>query len=96
MSKIIELTETTLPENCYVFKHSTRCPVSFAAAAEVKAAQFDLPLYWINVVEQRSFSNWVEAQYGVVHASPQLLLIKNNNAAKSWSHEQITRDVFQE
>lgn len=96
MSKIIEMSESSLPENCYVFKHSTRCPISFAAADEVKAAQFSLPLYWINVVEQRPFSNWVEANYGVIHASPQLLLIKNNKATKSWSHGQITRDVFQD
>ena len=61
MANIIDLQETNLPNNCYVFKHSTACPVSFSAADEVKAASqsksFDLPLYWINVREQRELSN---------------------------------------
>lgn len=94
MSQIIDLKEHSLPENCYVFKHSTRCPVSFAAADEVRGASFSLPLYWVNVVEQRPISNWVEACYGVTHASPQLILISNGKAVKSWSHGAISKDIF--
>ena len=50
---IIELTEKKLPESCYIFKNSTACPVSFRAADEVKAHTFDMPLYWIDVIENR-------------------------------------------
>ena len=92
--KIIQLAETKLPENCYVFKHSTRCPVSFAAADEVKAAEFALPLYWINVVEQRPFSNWFASEFSVEHASPQLILVQAGVAVRSWSHGEIKKDVF--
>ena len=38
MSEIINLEDKNLPESCYVFKHSTVCPISFGAADEVKAA----------------------------------------------------------
>ena len=96
MSKIIELKSKDLPENCYVFKNSTVCPISFAAADEVKAANFDLHLYWINVREQRELSNWVAENYQVVHESPQLILIKGGKAQSSWSHAQIKVDVFQD
>lgn len=94
MSQIIDLKEKSLPQTCYVFKHSTACPISFTAADNVRLAIFDLPLYWINVREQRDLSNWVASEYGVTHQSPQLILIEEGKATKSWSHSMITSSVF--
>lgn len=96
MSTILELEEKNLPENCFVFKHSTACPISFAAADQVKAASFSLPLYWINVREQRDLSNWVESHYEVEHESPQLIYIKDGKAESSCSHRQVTKEAFNE
>ena len=95
MSKIINLTEKSLPSNCLVFKHSTRCPVSTVAAEEVRAGSFSLDVYWINVVEQRELSNWVAAEYDVVHQSPQLLLLRDSQVVESWSHGSVRRDVVE-
>ncbi len=94
MNNIIELQVEQLPENCYVFKHSTACPVSHAAAARVREASFSLPLYWVNVIEQRSLSNWIAEHYQVEHQSPQLLLIEDGKASDSWSHGGITAEVL--
>jgi bacillithiol system protein YtxJ len=95
MSKIIALEIESLPENCYVFKNSTTCPVSHAAATEVKAATPSLPIYWINVIEQRPLSNWFAAQYAVKHESPQLILIKDGSVAQTWSHGGVKRGVLE-
>ncbi len=43
MSTIISLQEKALPAACWVFKHSTTCPISARAAQEVEALQSDLP-----------------------------------------------------
>ena len=96
MATTIPLTEEALPDNCYLFKHSTACPVSAAAADEVRAMLTDLDIYWVDVIERRPLSNWVAAEYGVPHASPQLLLIRNGEVKRAWSHSAITRDVAQE
>lgn len=91
MSTIIALQEKSLPAACWVFKHSTTCPVSARAAQEVQAMQSELPVYWVNVREQRELSNWVAEATGVRHESPQLILLRGGAAAKSWSHFEITR-----
>lgn len=91
---LIDLTERNLPENCYLFKHSTACPVSHGAAEEVKKGSFNLPLYWVNVIQQRDLSNWVAEKYQVKHESPQLILIKENKPVQVWNHREIYLENF--
>ena len=89
MGTILELKDSALPMDCYVFKHSTRCPTSAAAARVVRAHVFDVPLYWINVIEQRALSDWVASAYAVRHESPQLLEIRGGVVKRSLSHYEI-------
>jgi len=91
VSTIIAMQEAALPENCLVYKHSTTCPVSSTAGHEVRGLETDLPIYWINVREQRDLSNWVAEAYGVTHESPQLILISGGKAARVWSHYEVSR-----
>ena len=83
------LSVEQLPADCFLFKHSTRCSVSAAAADAVVGHRWSLPLYWINVVEQRALSNWASQHYAVEHESPQLLLIRGNRVEKIFNHNQI-------
>ncbi len=53
----------------------------------------ELPIYWINVREQRDLSNWVEEAYGVTHESPQLILLKDGKPQQVWNHSEIKRDT---
>ena len=92
MSTIIALQEKALPGACYIFKHSTTCPVSAHAAGEVQAMLSELPIYWVNVREQRDLSNWVAEHCGVRHESPQLILLRDGKPEKVWSHFEISRD----
>ncbi|MCC6955062.1 MAG: DUF2847 family protein [Deltaproteobacteria bacterium] len=86
---IIPLEDKALPTECYVFKHSTRCPVSTAAASVVRLYQWGLPLYWVNVVEQRELSGWVADSLGVRHESPQLIRISAGKASGVLNHSAI-------
>lgn len=90
MAQIVELSAKSLPKDCYVFKHSTRCPISASAAGVVRAHAFDLPVYWVNVIEQRDLSDWVAATFSVPHESPQLLEIRDGAVRKSLSHYEIS------
>ena len=90
MDNIIPLQARELAAECYVYKHSTACPISAAAADVVRGYSFDLPVYWVNVIEQRPLSNWVADAYGVRHQSPQLLKISGGHVAQHWSHFDIT------
>ena len=90
---IISMETKALPADCLVYKHSTTCPVSTTAGNEVRAMKTDLPIYWINVREQRDLSNWVAETYQVTHQSPQLLLIRGGKVEKVWSHYEVSRTV---
>lgn len=92
MSSIIPLETESLPSDCYVYKHSTQCPISGAAADVVKAHNFELPVYWVNVIEQRPISNWVAEHLDVIHHSPQLILIKDGKVIKNITHRDITSE----
>jgi bacillithiol system protein YtxJ len=94
MGTVINLQLQELPDDCYVFKHSTACPISTTAAEEVNAASYSLPLYWINVIEQRALSNWVAQAYNVVHESPQLLRIRGGKIDGTWSHRDVKKEVL--
>jgi bacillithiol system protein YtxJ len=91
MSTIIPLGEKSLPPACYVFKHSTTCGISAGAAREVRTMTTDLPIYWINVREQRELSDWVAQTYSVTHESPQLILIRDGKAQQVWNHYDVNR-----
>lgn len=95
MASIIPLEKAELPSTCYVFKNSTICPVSKKAAEEVHKFSLAIPLYWINVIEQRPLSNWIAETYQVKHESPQLLEIKDGKVVKVWNHHQIKQTVVQ-
>jgi bacillithiol system protein YtxJ len=91
MSTIIPMTEKVLPATCFVFKHSTTCGISAGAAREVRTMTTELPVYWINVREQRELSNWVAETYAVAHESPQLILIREGKSQQVWNHYDVHR-----
>ena len=90
MSTIIELDKEELPPDASVFKHSTRCGTSAAAASAIRSANLDLPVYWINVIEKRALSDWVAARLGVRHESPQLIEIRGGAVKRVLTHGAIS------
>jgi bacillithiol system protein YtxJ len=95
VSTIITLNEKSLPVECLVFKHSTTCGVSARAAKEVESLKTGLPIYWVNVREQRDLSTWIADTYQVTHESPQLILLSGGKAARVWSHFQVNRELIE-
>ncbi len=96
MSVPIPLENKNLPPTCFVFKHSTTCPVSARAATEVKEMRTGIPVYLIKVREQRELSNWVAETFGVTHESPQLILIREGKMEEVWNHGEIRREDIKE
>ena len=84
------MTEEGADDNCYIYKHSTTCSISAAAADVVRSHAWTRPVYWVNVIEQRPLSNWVATRYGVRHESPQLLKVTDGKVEAHWSHFAIT------
>ncbi|ASV32007.1 bacillithiol system redox-active protein YtxJ [Maribacter cobaltidurans] len=77
-----------------IFKHSTTCGVSrmvlnmFKTSYGLEPSQMDF--YFLDLHAHREVSNEVVKRFGVVHQSPQLLIIKNGVVVAHSSHGGIS------
>ena len=77
-----------------IFKHSTRCMISGLVLNRLERdwpgqLDNDLPVYFLDLLRHRPLSDAIEARYGVEHASPQVLLIRNGACVHTASHLEI-------
>lgn len=77
-----------------IFKHSTSCGISrmilnmFKKEYNLEEGQMDL--YFLDLHAHREVSNAVAAKFGIMHQSPQLLILKNGVVVKHDSHGAIS------
>ena len=76
-----------------LFKHSTRCSISRMALkgfeSEYDIEENDLKVYYLDLLANREISNEIANRFGVIHQSPQVLLIKNGEVVYHTSHSDI-------
>lgn len=92
-----DLEELFGQEAVILFKHSSACPVSWAAHAHVlrflKTHQ-SVPVYLVPVLRERAASRQIADRTGVRHESPQIIFLRNGVAAESASHGAITESLL--
>lgn len=93
------LREASNTETVLIFKHSTQCPISSMAHAELEkfaAAAADVRIGLVRVIEERPVSQGIEAALGVQHESPQAIFLKNGQPVWHDSHRKITQEALQQ
>ena len=87
------LTKTSEEKPVIIFKHSTSCSISAMAKNrlernwQVPADKADV--YYLDLIAFRNVSNKIAEKFSVMHASPQVLVIKNGEAVYDNSHYGI-------
>lgn len=85
--------ENSLEKPFLLFKHSTRCSISSMVITRFQnnwSTEKNLcDLYYIDLIEFRSISNEIEKLTGVVHQSPQAIVIKSKKVVYEDSHTSI-------
>lgn len=76
-----------------LFKHSTRCNISADAYDELR--QTDTQLYYLDLLRYRHISDEIARRYGVVHQSPQVLVISKGVCIFNESHWRIRAAVLE-
>ena len=76
-----------------IFKHSTRCSISRMALKNFER-EYNIEMgnakpYFLDLLEHRDISNEIASRFGVMHQSPQLILIKQGTAVYDTSHSDI-------
>ena len=88
-----QLVHESTEKPLVIFKHSTRCPISsmaldrFNDAASEIAAESNLVM--IDVIDYRPTSLHLADALGVMHQSPQVLVVHNEKAVYDNSHNGI-------
>lgn len=96
-AQLAEIDQLSAGKPVLILKHSTRCNISAAALARLERSnppeQLE-PAFYLDLLQYRSLSNAIEARYGIEHASPQVLIIRNGKCVFDTSHFGIVfRDV---
>lgn len=95
----VDLDRLLNGELVVVFKHSTACPVSWAAHAHVVRFHKhhpDVPMYLVPVIQQRPLSRQIAERTDVWHESPQIIVLRNGRVVDSLSHGEITESQIEE
>lgn len=74
-----------------LFKHDPYCPISSRAYREM--ARIAEPVAVIDVANERRIADAVTKRTGVRHESPQVIVLRDGQAAWSASHFSITTDT---
>ncbi len=92
LGQLNEITTLSFEKPVLLFKHSTRCSISRMALKEFEN-DFNLSSkvtpYFLDLLEHRDISNEITLRFGVVHQSPQLILIRDGKAVYDTSHSGI-------
>lgn len=77
-----------------IFKHSTTCGISrmvlnmFKSSYSLTEGQMDF--HFLDLLANREVSNAIATEFGIMHQSPQLILIKNGVVVLHDSHGGIS------
>jgi bacillithiol system protein YtxJ len=80
-----------------VYKHSPICPTSGIAYEEIRSLrrlQEDVPVYLVDVIQSRLLSRYIAERLGVVHASPQAIILRSGVPAWHGSHFDLRADTM--
>lgn len=93
LQDILNLSKESHINAVLLFKHSTRCSISSMALSRLESKWIDdekIPAYYLDLLNYRDISNEIENLFSVEHASPQVLLIKNESCIYHNSHSGIS------
>ncbi|AFC24505.1 bacillithiol system redox-active protein YtxJ [Saprospira sp. CCB-QB6] len=87
-------------EKIVLFKHSTRCSISSMAKKRLERswdyAEGQGPkMYFLDLIAYREISNAIAEELGVMHQSPQLIVVQNGQALMDCSHSDIRWEELQ-
>ena len=84
-----------------IFKHSTRCSISIMALTRFQGSGIldsdAIDSYYLDLLSFRNISNAIETKSGVMHQSPQVIVLNKGEVFLSETHGMINgRAILQE
>lgn len=100
IDEVQDVLESSIEQPVLLFKLSTTCPISTNAFEEfntfLENNEGDYEAYFVKVRETRPVSDHIAEELGIRHESPQIFLIKDQEAMWNASHTEITVESIKE
>ncbi len=98
IEQIAELIAISYEKPVLIFKHSIRCGTSAMIKHQLEAnwnfSTEELDVYYLDLINYRTVSNKIAEVFGVLHQSPQIIVIKNGEATFNTSHLMINTNAI--
>jgi len=74
-----------------IFKHSTRCGISRGVLKQFERQEDteEIDFYYLDLLSFRPISDEIASRFGVIHQSPQLIVLKDGEVVTQGSHYDI-------
>ena len=99
-SSIEELIKLSFDIPVLLFKHSTRCSVSFMALEnfekEWSLSNEECKIYYLDLLKNRAVSNQIAEMTGVHHQSPQVIVLREGRVIHHASHSAISAQAIKQ
>ncbi|HVS82449.1 MAG TPA: bacillithiol system redox-active protein YtxJ [Pyrinomonadaceae bacterium] len=76
-----------------IFKHSDACDISARAYAQM--SELERPVGLVTVQKARALSDEIEKRMGVVHETPQVLIVHDGQVAWTASHGRVKAEAVE-
>ncbi len=103
LSSISDLDEAEKESHLKIvvlFKHSVTCGISAGAKHKLENG-YDIDqdkacLYYLDLLNHRDVSNEIAKRFGVIHQSPQLIILSRGKAVFDTSHHKVSLSTLKE
>ena len=99
LASAAELDEALEAETAVLYKYSNACWLSSMAWRQIRRFAKkcpEVPIYRVNVTEQRDLSDEIESRVGIRHESPQVIVLKDGEPVWHASHMRVRLSALQE
>ncbi|BDC97995.1 bacillithiol system redox-active protein YtxJ [Persicobacter psychrovividus] len=92
VDQLDQIAQESFEQPVVLFKHSTRCPTSAMSLRFFENGfkeEAGIKPYFLDLIVHRDVSNEIAVKFGVLHQSPQVILLKDGKAVFDASHHEI-------
>jgi len=94
VDQLKEVLDSSTEKPILLFKHSTRCSISSMAFSGFQSGwegtEEEIGIYYLDLLKYRDISNQIAELTGVMHQSPQVIVLKNNEVVYTATHTAIS------
>ncbi len=94
ISQLDQIEKESFEKPVVIFKHSISCGLSAMTRYQLERdwdfESEDLSFYYLDLINYRAVSNEIAERYGVIHQSPQIIILKDGKVDYNTSHHKIS------